>query len=88
VTLAREDRLTFSFGNRDKISPGSGNKEADLQQINQRLDLLDRRLDNIDSTISAVAERVMSQAMVINITCPHCGKNMEIALIGNKKPSL
>ena len=85
--MAREDRLSFGFGNREKLNP-TGNKELDLQHVNQRIDLLDRRLDNIDSTLSAVAERVMSQAVVINITCPHCGKNMEIALIGNKKPSL
>jgi len=37
--------------------------------------------------VTAVAERVMSRPMVITATCPHCGKNMEIALIGTQKPS-
>ena len=66
---------------------GTGNNSADLQQLQARLDALDRRLDNIDSMVTAVAERVMSRPMVITVTCPHCGKNVEIALIGTQKPS-
>ncbi|MDD5288204.1 MAG: hypothetical protein PHY28_03735 [Dehalococcoidales bacterium] len=65
---------------------GAG-KDADVQQIEARLDAFDRRLDNIDSMVTAVAERVMSRPMVINVTCPHCGKSVEIALIGTQKPS-
>ena len=63
-------------------------KEAapDIEHIKKRLDMLDRRLDNIDSVVTAVAERVMSQPITLNIACPHCGKNMEIAIIGSEKP--
>lgn len=63
------------------------NSAIDVEQIEARLDAFDRRLDNIDSMVTAVAERVMSRPMVINVTCPHCGKNMEIALIGTQKPT-
>ena len=59
---------------------------SDVQRIKQRLDMLDRRLDNIDSMVTAVAERVMSQLITLNITCPHCGKDVEIAIVGNQKP--
>ncbi len=58
----------------------------DVQRINRRLDMLDRRLDNIDSMVTAVAERVMNQPVTLNIVCPHCGKNLEIAIIGSQKP--
>jgi len=58
----------------------------DIQRIKQRLDLLDQRLDSIDSMVTAVAERVMSQLVTLNITCPHCGKNIEIAVVGSQKP--
>jgi len=58
----------------------------DIQRIKQRLDMLDGRLDDIDSMVSVVAERVMSQLITLNITCPHCGKDVEIAVIGNQKP--
>ena len=65
----------------------AGNNSADLQQLEARLNALDRRLDNIDSMVTAVAERVMNRPLVIVATCPHCGKNMEIALMGTQKPS-
>ena len=58
----------------------------DLKRVKQQVDLLDQRLDNIDSMVSAVAERVMSQLVSLNLTCPHCGKNIEIALVGSQKP--
>ena len=58
----------------------------DIQRIKQRLDMLDQRLDNIDSMVTAVAERVMSQLITLNITCPHCGKDVEIAIVGSQKP--
>ena len=58
----------------------------DIEHLKKRLDMLDQRLDNIDSVVTALVERVMSQPITINITCPHCGKNMEIAIIGSQKP--
>ena len=59
----------------------------DIERIKQRLDILDHRLDNIDSMVSAVAERVMKQPVSLLITCPHCGKNIEIGIIGSEKPT-
>ena len=57
-----------------------------IQHIEKRLNMLDQRLDNIDSMVTAVAERVMSQLITLNMTCPHCGKNIEIAIVGSQKP--
>ena len=59
----------------------------DIEQIKRHLDILDQRLDNIDSIVTAVAERVMKQPIALNMTCPHCGKNIEIAIIGSHKPT-
>ncbi len=59
----------------------------DIERFKQRLDMLDNRLDSIDSMVTAVAERIMQQPIVLNINCPHCGKNIEIAIIGSEKPS-
>ena len=59
----------------------------DIEHIKRRLDMLDQRLDNIDSVVTAVAERVLKQPITLNITCPHCGRNVEIAIIGNSKPT-
>jgi len=40
----------------------------DIEQIKKRLDMLDQRLDNIDSVVTAVVERVMRQPITFNIT--------------------
>jgi len=58
----------------------------DIERINKRLDILDDRLDNIDSMVTAVAERVMKQPLTVNATCPKCGQSIEIALLGLEKP--
>jgi hypothetical protein len=65
----------------------TGSKDNEVLQLEARIDALDRRLDNIDSMVTAVAERVMNRPLVIVATCPHCGKNMEIALMGTQKPA-
>jgi hypothetical protein len=49
--------------------------------------MLDQRLDNIDSVVTALVERVMKQPIALTITCPKCGKNIEIAIIGGEKPT-
>jgi hypothetical protein len=71
----------------EEHSESTGGSTVNVQRLESRVDALDRRLDNIDSMVTAVAERVMSRPMVINVTCPHCGKGIEIALIGSEKPT-
>ena len=70
----------------DELVGVAEEQALDIQHIKKRLDMLDQRLDNIDSMVTAVAERVMSQLITLNITCPHCGKDVEIAIVGNQKP--
>jgi len=65
----------------------AGEQALDLQQLKKRLDILDRRLDNIDSMVTAVAERVMSQPITFIVTCPRCGRSLEVAIIGTQKPT-
>jgi hypothetical protein len=59
----------------------------DFERIIKQLDMLDKRLDNVDSIVSAVAERVMRQPITLNVTCSRCGQRIEIALIGTEKPT-
>ncbi len=68
----------------------SGSSERDISEIEhlkKRLELLDERLDNIDSVLTAVAERVMKQPISISLSCPHCGKDIEVSLVGQQKPT-
>ena len=62
-------------------------QSIDAERIMKRLDLFDQRLDNIDSVVTAVAERVMKQPINFTMTCSKCGRNIEIALVGTEKPS-
>jgi hypothetical protein len=61
--------------------------EQEVRQLRERLDILDRRLDNIDSMVTAVAERVMSQPITFTITCPRCGREIEVSMIGTHRPT-
>ena len=69
-----------------ELSVGGQEQVLDAEDIKRRLDMVDQRLDSIDSMVTAVAERVMNQPITLNITCPHCGKNIEITIIGSQKP--
>ncbi len=71
----------------DNKRPGSAAHETalDIEHLRKRLDMLDQRLDNIDSMVTAVAERVMAQPVSFTLSCPNCGSSIEIALFGIQK---
>lgn len=71
----------------DESNSIAGKKMPDIEKIVSQLDMLDERLDNIDSVVSALVERVMKQPITFNLTCSKCGNNMEIAIIGTHKPT-
>lgn len=71
---------------RDETETANKPAAADIERLIQRIDALDKRLDSIDSIVSAVAERVMRQPITLNLTCPKCGQRTEIAIIGTEKP--
>jgi hypothetical protein len=70
------------------IKPGSSNNsDIDVARLQERIQLLDERLDNIDSVLTAVAERIMKQPVSIMLNCPHCGKDIEVSMVGQQKPT-
>jgi hypothetical protein len=60
---------------------------VDLEHTKKRLEMLDKRLDNIDSVVTALVERVMRQPVTIEVTCPKCGSVVQIMLTSNTKTS-
>jgi hypothetical protein len=72
---------------KDELRAVREEQALDIERIKQRLNMLDHRLDSIDSMVTAVAERVMEQPLNFSLTCPHCGKNIEITILGSQKPS-
>ena len=71
----------------DKPAPAVQEQTQEIQRIKNQLDMLDQRLDNIDSIVTAVAERIMKQPITFTATCAHCGKDIEIAVLGTQKPT-
>jgi hypothetical protein len=69
------------------IKMGDSTNSSELERLKQRVEIMDERLDNIDSVLTAVAERIMKQPVSIILSCPHCGKNIEVALVGQQKPT-
>lgn len=69
-------------------NPRTANSESsqEIDRLHKRFNLLDQRLDNLDTMVTAVVERVMSQPISLNVTCPRCGHIMEIILSGVHKP--
>lgn len=59
-----------------------------LEDIAQHLAVLDERLDNIDSIVTNVAERVMSQPITISVTCSGCGRVSTYNLLASEKPTI
>jgi hypothetical protein len=66
---------------------GQNRDTSELERLIERLELMDERMDNMDSVLTAVAERIMKQPVSIVLNCPHCGKNIEVALVGQQKPT-
>jgi len=44
----------------------------------KRLDMLDERLDNMDSIVTSLVERVMGRPLVMEINCPNCGQTVQV----------
>lgn len=61
--------------------------EQEIEKLKKQLNMLDERLDNIDSLVTAIAERIVKQPITLHLTCPSCGKRIEIALVGKEKPT-
>jgi hypothetical protein len=71
---------------REQVETANETSAPDIERLIKRIDGLDKRLDSVDSVVSAVAERVMRQPITLNLTCPRCGQKLEIAILGTEKP--
>lgn len=56
-----------------------------MQQVDKQIDMLNSRLDNMDSIVTALVERVMKQPVTIEITCPKCDTVIQIMLTSSIK---
>mgnify|MGYP001043209512 CR=1 FL=1 len=69
---------------RDKGNPViEVNAEQAMQQVKRRLNMLDERLDNMDSILTTLVERVMHQPVTLEVSCPKCGQVIQVNITSN-----
>ncbi len=59
--------------------------ELTREQVERHLKMLDERLDNMDSIITSLVERVMQQPLTLEISCPKCGQSIQINITSNAR---
>jgi len=57
----------------------------DIEQLIKRLDLIDERLDNIDSIVTTLVERIMEKPLIMELSCPKCGQPIKINITSSVK---
>jgi hypothetical protein len=53
-------------------------QDRDIGQLIKRLDMLDDRLDNMDSIVTSLIERVMGRPLVMEVICPNCNQTIQV----------
>ncbi len=72
-------REVYNLVSQDKGNPVTQvDRDQATKQIIKRLDLLDDRLDNMDTVMTSLVERVMAKPLVIEIPCPKCGQTIQV----------
>jgi len=55
------------------------------EELKQRFEMLDQRLDNIDTIVTSLVERVMRQPVTIELVCPKCDNTIQVMLTSSVK---
>jgi len=64
---------------KDKAWSGKQVKpDPDVEKLIKHLDMLDARLDNMDSIVTSLVERVMGRPLVMEVACPNCGQTVQV----------
>ena len=59
-----------------------------LAHMEKRLEMMYKRIDQLDTMVSTLIERVMRQPVItVEIKCPKCGSHVHVSMTGNAKLS-
>jgi len=63
---------------KDRSSGVASQGHDDVEQLMRRVKMLDERLDNLDSIVTSLVQRVMDKPLTIELTCPKCSQQLEV----------
>ena len=63
----------------------SADRGMEAEQVSKRLAMLDRRLDNMDSVITSLVERIMGKPLTMEVICPKCGEIVQVNIMGSTR---
>ncbi len=63
---------------REKVSTEQSHSQMEMEQLARRVKMLDDRLDNIDSIVTTLVQRVMEKPLTIELSCPKCSQQIEV----------
>ena len=69
----------------DKTPTTTAGSPEQLEQLTRRVKMLDDRLDNLDSIVTSLVQRVMEKPLTIEMYCPKCGSQIEIGVTSNAR---
>ena len=56
-----------------------------MQEMEKQIEMINSRLDNMDSVVTALVERIMKQPITIELICPKCDTTIQIMLTSSVK---
>jgi hypothetical protein len=73
----------------DKRERGADNNPSEsrveMEQLSRRVKMLDDRLDNLDSIVTTLVQRVMEKPLTIELTCPKCSQQIEVNITSSTR---
>lgn len=70
---------------RERGADAPGHSKAELEQLTRRVKMLDDRLDNLDSIVTTLVQRVMDKPLTIELTCPKCSQLIEVSITSSTR---
>jgi RNAse (barnase) inhibitor barstar len=70
---------------RERGQDTAAQSRSEIEQISRRVKMLDDRLDNLDSIVTTLVQRVMEKPLTIELTCPKCSQQIEINITSSTR---
>jgi hypothetical protein len=70
---------------RERGSENASHTKTEMEHLTRRVKMLDDRLDNLDSIVTTLVQRVMEKPLTIELTCPKCSQQIEINITSSTR---